>query len=55
MSGPKPIPHTNPPCTFDAKVIGISFKMSEETRREILEIERNQREAALRAPHIWLD
>jgi hypothetical protein len=55
MSGPEPIPYVNKPLELDAGAVGISFKMSEETRLEILEIERNQREAMRRMPRIWFD
>lgn len=53
--GPQPLPRLHQSVEIDAKAIGFTLKMSEETKREIEEIERNSAMARLNAPKMIFD
>lgn len=54
-SGPHPLPPLSERTEFDPKSIGFSLKISEETRREIEEIERNSALAMLNSKTFIFD
>lgn len=53
--GPQPIPLTSERHEIAAESIGFSLEMSEETRREIEEIERNAALARINAGKFYFD
>ena len=53
--GLRSVPMLSRHVEIDAKSVGMSLKMSEETRREIEEIERNSALAMLNARNIFFD
>lgn len=54
-TGPRPLPPLSERAEFDPKSVGFSLEMSDETRREIEETERNTALAMLNAKNFIFD